>query len=149
MPLFYKRNGCQSRGSFSCLFDISIWNYCRHDALALSSICGLGPPSSTHSTFTLFLIPIKADWLLIGVIVLAILIPISELDIVSLGYYLTGILIGYLYSTLVWQTGTSFHFFEKADDFFIELGRSIRSKIKPFSSKKKVKSSIFKRDKPL
>lgn len=76
-----------------------------------------------------FLIPIKAKWLFAAVVAFAILIPLSELDAVSFFYYLTGILVGYFYSTLAWQAPTPFIFMNKVDDFFIALGRKIRAKV--------------------
>lgn len=89
-----------------------------------------------------FLIPIKAKWLLATVIAFAILIPLSELDLVGFVYYSVGILIGYLYSTLGWQKQTPFIFMEKVDDFFIVLGRIIRAKIRRLFLFKKDESKI-------
>lgn len=82
-----------------------------------------------------FLIPIKAKWLLAAVLGIALLIPISELDFQSFFYYLTGILIGYLYSTLAWQSSSPFEFMEKIDVFLVSLGRKARVKLPWFSKK--------------
>lgn len=89
-----------------------------------------------------FLIPIKAKWLLAAVILFAILIPLSELDLVRFVYYFIGILVGYLYSTIAWQKQTPFNFMEKGDDFFIVFGRIMRSKIRRLFSSKKEESKI-------
>ncbi len=89
-----------------------------------------------------FLIPVKAKWLLAMVIGLAILIPLSELNLVSFVYYITGIMIGYLFSTLGWETETPFDFMQKIDHFFIILGRKIRSKTQWLFSSKKKESKI-------
>lgn len=89
-----------------------------------------------------FLIPVKAKWLLAAVIIFAILIPLSSLDFVSLIYYATGIIIGYLYSTLAWRARTPFEFMEKIDDFFIDLGRTVFSKTRRLFSKEKKEDKI-------
>lgn len=89
-----------------------------------------------------FLIPVKAKWLLAAVIVLALLIPLSELDRVRFVYYLVGIMTGYLYSTLVWHVQTPFTFMEKVDNFFINLGRKISPKIQRLFSSKKEEAKI-------
>lgn len=89
-----------------------------------------------------FLIPVKAKWLLTAVIAFAILIPLSELDLVTFVYYLTGILIGYLYSTVIWEAQTPFIFMEKVDDFFIALGRKIREKTQRLFSSRKGESKV-------
>ena len=89
-----------------------------------------------------FLIPIKAKWLLAAVCLLATLIPLSELDFIKFIYYFSGISIGYLYSTLVWQQQTPFEFLEKTDDFFIVLGRKIKARYQRWFSKEKRENKI-------
>lgn len=85
-----------------------------------------------------FLIPVKTQWLLAAVALLTVLIPLSELNLVSFVYYATGMLVGYLYSTIAWQESTSFHFMEKVDDFFVVLGRRIRHKFNRKDAKNKI-----------
>lgn len=89
-----------------------------------------------------FLIPVKAKWLLAAVIAIAILIPLSELDLVGFVYYFTGIVIGYFYSTIAWETQSPFIMMEKVDDFFIVLGRKLRAKIARLLPFKKEKSKV-------
>lgn len=90
-----------------------------------------------------FLIPLKTKWLLAVVAVLALLVPLSQLDFVNFVYYFVGILVGYLYSTIGWQTKTSFIFLQNIDNFFINLGILLRSKTQRlFSSYKKKENKI-------
>lgn len=89
-----------------------------------------------------FILSVRAKWLLTGVIALTILIPLSELNLLNFVYYFTGILIGYLYSTVICGAASPYIFMEKIDDFFIVLGRRFRAKITRLFSKEKAKSKI-------
>jgi membrane associated rhomboid family serine protease len=89
-----------------------------------------------------FIIAVKARWLLTAVIALTILIPLSELNLLNFVYYFTGILVGYLFSTVIFGAASPYIFMEKTDDFFIVLGRKIRAKITRLFSKEKAKSKI-------
>lgn len=59
--------------------------------------------------FLFFLIPIKAKWLLVGVFSTILLVYISKWDFVSLAFYTTAALVGYLYSILVLKQNGPFH----------------------------------------
>jgi membrane associated rhomboid family serine protease len=89
-----------------------------------------------------FLIPVKAKWLLGAVVILSFLIPLSEMDFASFVYYISAIIIGYLFSTVGWLRQSPFDFMVKIDDFFIGLGRQMQSKIRRLSSSKKEEDKI-------
>lgn len=92
--------------------------------------------------YLFFMIPIQVKLLLAVVVGLAILIPLSELDTVILMYNIAGILMGYLYSTVIWSKKSPFRFLESVDEFFVELGSKLRVYINRWNPLKKKENKI-------
>lgn len=75
-----------------------------------------------------FLIPIKAKWLVAGVIGAILLVTLSHLDFSSLFLYLSSILIGYGYATIAWGWHSPFPQTEPLDCWLASFGMRLRQK---------------------
>lgn len=70
-----------------------------------------------------FLIPIKAKWLIVGIVAAILLIDLSNLDFIGLSYSLLGIFFGYLYGTMVWNLKTPFSITASLDQYLARKGK--------------------------
>lgn len=100
--------------------------------LAVFVVWTMSNPQSELMLF--FLIPIKTKWLLAGILGAICLISLSQLDFISLTFYLSATLIGYLYGLLVFNMQSPFkitHGFDRAvSDVRDDLLKKIRTKKK-------------------
>lgn len=98
-----------------------------------------------------FLFPIKAKWLWVALIGTFLLVSLSHLDWVSLSFYGTAILAGYLYAVMAWDLQGPFTWMHPFDSFFAAVGRMVkkgtRKLLKP--SVRKDKIIDFKTGEPL
>ena len=60
--------------------------------------------------------PVKAAWLIFGYLVAILLIALSHLDIVTICFYLTSTVVGYLYATMRWGLQSPFPATHRVDD---------------------------------
>lgn len=69
-----------------------------------------------------FILPMKTRWILGGILGAALLISLSQLDIVSFMYYLTGAIVGYLYGVLAFGLRGPFAFTRPLDRLLKKKG---------------------------
>lgn len=91
-----------------------------------------------------FLIPIKAKWLVGGVVGSVLLVTLSHWDLTTLCLYVSAICIGYFYAVMAWGWKCPFEFTRSFDGWLIALGMRLRrhlphwiSKGKPTAAKQK------------
>ncbi len=80
-------------------------------------------PESTILLF--FLFPVQAKRLLPAFLILMLLINLSQLNFIELAFNFIGLLIGYLYATLVWGLESPYAFTRYTDKWLTELGHKI------------------------
>lgn len=78
-------------------------------------------------TLLLFVIPVRIKWVFAGLMGVLALLTLGQLDLISLMYYITAVIIGYGCSTVVWGISSPFPFTQKMDQYFIALGEKIRT----------------------
>lgn len=69
-----------------------------------------------------FIIPIQTKHLLPAILVLLLLVNISQLNFIELGFNLMGLIVGYLYATLVWGLVSPYQFTHVTDRWLTALG---------------------------
>lgn len=74
-----------------------------------------------------FVLPVKAKWIIVGMIVVTFLINISNLNFINLFFYILGPFICYLYAVSVWGLQSPFSFTHFIDSKLGKLGNRIRS----------------------
>lgn len=87
-----------------------------------------------------FLFPVKAKWLSLGILGLALLISLSNLQFIYFFHYLLGALFGYMYGLTVWGVHSPFPHLYKPELAIIRASQKIRRLVphKKGSSKSKV-----------
>ena len=93
-----------------------------------------------------FLIPIKAKWLMAGILGAIFLITLSQLDWIDMFFYLSGAAFGYLYAVLAWEFEGPFAFSHKFDHGMASIGRKFKiggKKAREVSSAIGRKTKIF------
>jgi membrane associated rhomboid family serine protease len=88
-----------------------------------------------------FMIPLKAKWLLAGILGAVILISLSQMDWVNLFFNLSGAFFGYVYGLVAWDLRGPYDMTERLDQFIASLGKKIRkggSKAAEMSKKSKI-----------
>lgn len=107
--------------------------------LAISVVWVMYFPDTELTFF--FLFPIQAKWLLAGTITAIALLCLSRLDFISLIFYLSGVLYGYLFGVLVLKLKSPYAFLEPIYSALRNFSSVIRRK---FTSEKEpeVKSKI-------
>lgn len=74
-----------------------------------------------------FLIPVKAKWLILGILGAVFLISLSSLDFISFSFYFFGCLIGYLYALTAWGLHSPFPGFNRLEAFILQGSNKIRN----------------------
>lgn len=73
-----------------------------------------------------FLIPIKAKWLVTGILAVVFLTTFSHWDLTNLCLYVAAVLAGYFYAALVWGWRSPFAFTKRFDAWLLQLGFRLR-----------------------
>lgn len=68
-----------------------------------------------------FIFQFKAKWLTAGIFIAILLSSLSQLDFVSLGLYLTGMICGYLYGIIIYDLKGPFPFLNSFEEFIVGL----------------------------
>lgn len=92
--------------------------------LALLTVWSMAYPETEIVLF--FLIPVKAKWVMAGLISATLLITFSQWDIASLFLYLSAIFLGYAYACLAWGWRSPFLFTQKFDSALATFGLKMR-----------------------
>lgn len=74
-----------------------------------------------------FLIPVKAKWLWAALAGALILVSLSHLDWISLAFYGTALLFGYIYAVMAWQLAGPFAWTHRFDTLCSTLGEKLQS----------------------
>jgi len=94
-----------------------------------------------------FIFQLKAKWLTAGIFIAILLTSISQLDFVTLGFYLTGMISGYLYGVIAYDLKGPFPFLNSFEEFIFDTFTKKRSensgKIIDFSTGKSIDDDIF------
>jgi len=98
--------------------------------LAIITVWTMLHPESELLLF--FLFPVKAKWILAGIIGIILLTTLSRLDVLNFMFYFLGIFFGYLYAAIGWELRSPFAFTYPVDDILGSVGIKIRNL---FSSK--------------
>lgn len=107
-------------------------------AAALLAMCVVWTMYFPDSELTFFfLFPIQARWLLAGVIGAIALLCLSQLNFVSLFFYMSGILYGYLFGVLVLNLKSPYEFTLGLDKGLKKLGQYIQGKFSSKTSKER------------
>jgi len=86
-----------------------------------------------------FLIPVKAKWLVTGGVGAALLITLSNWELINLVLYLSAIVFGYCYSVIAWSWQSPFSVLMPIDRWLIKIGKRFGPKaIKIDASKDKI-----------
>lgn len=87
-----------------------------------------------------FLLPVKAKWLSLGILGVALLVSISGLQFISFFHYFFGAVSGYLYGLIIWGIHSPFPFMYKTELAIIRASQKVRQQIlrKKSTSKSKV-----------
>ncbi len=72
-----------------------------------------------------FIIPVKAKRLLPAILVLLLLINISQLNFLELTFNLIGLVMGYLYATIIWGLESPYAFTRFTDKWLVAFGEKI------------------------
>jgi len=80
-----------------------------------------------------FIIPVKAKRLLPTILILLLLINISQLNFLELAFNFIGLLVGYLYATLVWGLKSPYEFTRYTDKWLVAFGEKISNLNSKFS----------------
>ncbi len=88
----------------------------------------------------LFLFPVKAKWLSLGIVGVALLVSMSNFQLVYFFLYLFGAIFGYLYGLIAWGVHSPFSFLYKTELAIIRASQKVRSRLprKKGSAKSKV-----------
>lgn len=73
-----------------------------------------------------FIFPVKAKWLLAGILGISFLIFLSQGDFISFGLIFFGTLIGYLYGVIKLGLSSPYPFMSGLDDFIYTLGKKAK-----------------------
>jgi membrane associated rhomboid family serine protease len=92
--------------------------------LAIMFIWAMIHPESELLLF--FILPVKAKWIIAGIIAGIFLINLSHLDFLTMTYYYIGILVGYFYAVCVWGLSSPFKITHPFDEKLASLGSGIR-----------------------
>jgi membrane associated rhomboid family serine protease len=94
-----------------------------------------------------FIFQLKAKWLTAGIFIAILLSCLSQLDFVSLGFYLTGMICGYLYGIIAYDLKGPFTFLNSFEEFILGLfkgkGKETSSKIVDINTGKALDDDIF------
>lgn len=83
-----------------------------------------------------FLIPIKAKWLMVGIIGVLLLMTLSQWNIIDFIFYSIGIIFGYLYAVIAWGLQGPFPFMNRFDKALIALSSQISQKLPSWGKNK-------------
>jgi hypothetical protein len=89
------------------------------------------------------LIPLKAKWMLAGILGIIVLIDISHLNFVDLAFNLGGALFGYFYALLAWDIPGPFSWMHTLDRRIHRFAAKISQKFRKQSAKKEKKSKVI------
>lgn len=73
-----------------------------------------------------FILPIQTKWLLTSLVGAVCLISLSQADLISFAFYITGVIVGYLYGLLVLGIRGPFTHTHSFDDAVIHIGERLR-----------------------
>jgi membrane associated rhomboid family serine protease len=74
-----------------------------------------------------FLIPIKAKWLVTGIVVGTALVCLSQVDLVHLFFYLGGAVMGYIFAVTKWDLHSPFQWMQSIDQIIRRVGNRLFS----------------------
>lgn len=83
-----------------------------------------------------FLIPIKAKWLMVGIIGVLLLMTLSQWNFIDFIFYSIGIIFGYLYAVIAWGLQGPFPFMNSFDKTVIALSSQISQKLPTWGKNK-------------
>lgn len=92
--------------------------------LALLTVWSMAFPESEVLLF--FLIPLKAKWLVTGLMGAIILVSLSQLDFPGLILYVSGIVLGYTYAVIAWGWRGPFSCAQGIDSWLSAVGLRLR-----------------------
>lgn len=92
--------------------------------LALLTAWSMAYPESEVLLF--FLIPIKAKWIMVGLVGAILLITFSQWDIANLFLYIFAIFLGYAYACLAWGWHSPFPLTQRIDSALAATGLKLR-----------------------
>lgn len=108
--------------------------------LALFMVWTMSNPDNELLFF--FLFPIKAKWLMAGILGAIFLVCLSQWDVVNFIFYFSGAIIGYVYGAIAWEMRGPFAFTHGFDRMLSNLGLRYRvAKIKAEQKKQKEETS--------
>lgn len=108
--------------------------------LAIFVVWTMCNPNSELMLF--FIIPIRTKWLLAGIVGAICLVSLSQLDVVSLTFYVAGIAFGYFYGLIALRLPGPFAITHRFDEAVTELVDKLKPKSKN-PQKKEGSSKIF------
>jgi membrane associated rhomboid family serine protease len=73
-----------------------------------------------------FVVPIRSKWLFAGTLGILFLLTFGQFDLIYFVFYLSAVVIGYLYSTMIWEIGSPFEYTYDFDRALIARGKWIR-----------------------
>lgn len=91
-----------------------------------------------------FLLPLKVKWVAVGLLTIILLINFSQLNFVGFTYYLSGIVLSYLFALFIWDLKSPFLFLEKPERLLQKIKQKpFFNKIRKKQGKTAPKSKIF------
>jgi len=85
-----------------------------------------------------FVFPVQARWLVAGILGMIFLTSLSQLDILSLSFYLGGAACGYFYGLLAWNLQSPFSVTHGFDNWVTKIANSLSKKFGAIQPKGKI-----------
>lgn len=113
--------------------------------LAVLTVWSLAFPEAEILLF--FLIPIKAKWLVLGIVGLVLLTAITQFDFAYFFLYLFAVAIGYGYATIAWGWHSPFPHTQRFDSLMATLGLRLRSYLPHWKRRSNIRQEAKDKDK--